>query len=148
MTGRTDGTGADVPMDDGAPPSHQPHVEDEFANDGQQADEEEDEEELEQRVRILPGSTDTAASFEFKNEGHTLGNALRFIIMKNPDVEFCAYSIPHPSEDVMNIRIQTYDGTAVSALSKGLKDLQGLCDVMTDEFTRERDTFAVDKMES
>ena len=30
----------------------------------------------------LPGSTDTAASFEFTDEGHTLGNALRYIIMK------------------------------------------------------------------
>lgn len=30
----------------------------------------------------LPGSTPTAASFEFIEEGHTLGNALRFIIMK------------------------------------------------------------------
>ena len=30
----------------------------------------------------LPGSTDTAASFEFTREDHTLGNALRYIIMK------------------------------------------------------------------
>ncbi len=30
----------------------------------------------------LPGSTDTAASFEFIEEGHTMGNALRYIIMK------------------------------------------------------------------
>lgn len=30
----------------------------------------------------LPGSTDTAASFEILNEDHTLGNALRYIIMK------------------------------------------------------------------
>lgn len=30
----------------------------------------------------LPGSTATAASFEFLDEGHTLGNALRYIIMK------------------------------------------------------------------
>merc|ERR1712225_223245 len=36
----------------------------------------------EQRIRILPGSSDTAASFEFKKEDHTLGNALRYIIMK------------------------------------------------------------------
>jgi DNA-directed RNA polymerase subunit L len=33
-------------------------------------------------TRQLPGSTPTAASFEFLNEGHTLGNALRYIIMK------------------------------------------------------------------
>jgi hypothetical protein len=30
----------------------------------------------------LPGSTDTAASFEFAKEDHTLGNALRWVIMK------------------------------------------------------------------
>ena len=30
----------------------------------------------------LPGSTERAASFEFLNEDHTLGNALRYIIMK------------------------------------------------------------------
>jgi len=30
----------------------------------------------------LPGSSETAASFEFKDEDHTLGNALRYIIMK------------------------------------------------------------------
>lgn len=33
-------------------------------------------------VLQLPGSTPTAASFEFRDEGHTLGNALRYIIMK------------------------------------------------------------------
>lgn len=71
----------------------------------------------------------------------------------SPDVEFCAYTIPHPSEAKMNVRIQTYgrrpparqiqgtsrltsltEGTAVDALQKGLRDLAGICDVMTEEF--------------
>ena len=72
----------------------------------------------------LSGSTETAASFQFDGEDHTLGNALRYIIHKkcvivfctheekltnaSPDVEFCGYSIPHPSEAKMNLRIQTY----------------------------------------
>lgn len=30
----------------------------------------------------LPGASDTAASFQFEGEDHTLGNALRYIIMK------------------------------------------------------------------
>jgi len=30
----------------------------------------------------MPGATDSAASFEFLNEDHTLGNALRYVIMK------------------------------------------------------------------
>ncbi|EEA18941.1 DNA-directed RNA polymerase I and III 14 KDA polypeptide [Talaromyces marneffei ATCC 18224] len=62
----------------------------------------------ENRITILSGATDTAASFQFKEEGHTLGNALRYVIMKNPKVEFCGYTIPHPSEAKMNLRIQTY----------------------------------------
>ena len=34
------------------------------------------------KLQQLPGSTLTAASYEFTNEDHTLGNALRHIIMK------------------------------------------------------------------
>jgi DNA-directed RNA polymerases I and III subunit RPAC2 len=141
----------------------------------------------------LPGSSETAASFEFKDEDHTLGNALRYIIMKkyvclprtkhrwlflepkfmlqylnkcswlffsscSPDVEFCGYSIPHPSEALMNIRIQTYgqygsyiistqltafiEGTtAVEALEKGFDDLMDLCDVVVDKFVEAREAF-------
>ncbi|ROW17763.1 hypothetical protein VPNG_00725 [Cytospora leucostoma] len=104
----------------------------------------------ENKLFLLPGSTPTAASFEFREEGHTLGNALRYIIMKNPEVEFCAYAIPHPSEAKMNMRIQTYGKssrarprptpprkqgtTAIDALKKGLKDVQDLCDVVAEKF--------------
>ncbi|KAK4190392.1 putative DNA-directed RNA polymerases I and III subunit RPAC2 [Podospora australis] len=140
----------DVSMDD-APTSHQPQqdesmmdqdeVEDDEENDGEEEEEEEEEEEV-QRVKLLPGSTETAASFEFANEGHTLGNALRYVIMKNPEVEFCAYAIPHPSEAKMNVRIQTYEGTtAIQALEKGLADLQDLCDVVNDKFLEARQKF-------
>ena len=87
-------------------------------------------------INQLPGYSDTAASFEFLDEDHTMGNALRYMIMKkyvshllsitpldscscsrwltysplynSPEVEFCGYSIPHPAEAKMNIRIQTY----------------------------------------
>ncbi|KAL5696404.1 hypothetical protein EMGR_004940 [Emarellia grisea] len=100
----------------------------------------------------LPGATETAASFQFEGEGHTLGNALRYAIMKNPEVEFCGYTIPHPSEAKMNLRIQTYDSTtAVEALEKGLEALMDLCDVVTDKFTSARDAFnaaQADKMTS
>lgn len=106
----------------------------------------------EKRIIVLPGATETAASFQFEGEGHTLGNALRYAIMKNPQVEFCGYTIPHPSETKMNLRIQTYDTTnAVEALEKGLDSLMDLCDVVTDKFTASRDAFnasEADKMNS
>ncbi|KAK3302480.1 DNA-directed RNA polymerase [Chaetomium strumarium] len=144
--------GSDVAMEE-APPSHQPESRDDMSVDqdengdaedveDEEMDEDEEEEEV-QRVRLLPGSTPTAASFEFLNEGHTLGNALRYVIMKNPDVEFCAYAIPHPSEAKMNVRIQTFEGTtAIQALEKGLRDLQELCDVVSDKFIDARERFA------
>ncbi|CAK7273505.1 RNA polymerase subunit AC19 [Sporothrix epigloea] len=120
------------------------NAEDDLADEGSGAVEGEDEEEEEeetQRVRLLPGSTPSAASFEFLEENHTMGNALRFIIMKNPDVEFCAYAIPHPSEAKMNIRIQTYEGTAIDALEKGLRDLQDLCDVVGEKYWEARNQY-------
>ncbi|KAJ4366850.1 RNA polymerase subunit AC19 [Neocucurbitaria cava] len=99
------------------------------------------------RIRVLAGATETAASFQFDGEDHTLGNALRYIIMKNPDVEFCGYSIPHPSEAKMNLRIQTYDGVSVyTVLEKGLEDLMAMCDVVEEKFTVARDEF-VNRME-
>nr|OQO20553.1 hypothetical protein B0A51_11729 [Rachicladosporium sp. CCFEE 5018] len=95
-----------------------------------------------QRLRLLPGSTDTAASFAFEKEDHTLGNALRYMITKNPDVEFCGYSIPHPSEAVLHLRIQTWDGVSVyEVLRKGLDDLSDLCDAVEDKFKVSRDSF-------
>ncbi|KAF3483713.1 DNA-directed RNA polymerase I and III 14 KDA polypeptide [Arthroderma uncinatum] len=117
-------------------------------------EEEEEDEEAEfiandhQRITILPGAVETAASFQFEGEDHTLGNALRYVIMKNPDVEFCGYTMPHPSEPKMNLRIQTYDSTNVfTVLEKGLDDLMDLCDVVTEKFTISRDNFEASKMQ-
>lgn len=90
------------------------------------------------KIQLLPGATTdgTAASFQITDEDHTLGNALRYMIMKNEDVEFCGYSIPHPSENKLNIRIQTYGKmTAVEALHKGLDDLADLCTHVEEEFS-------------
>ncbi|KAF8069430.1 RPC19 [Scenedesmus sp. PABB004] len=59
----------------------------------------------------------TGTTFAVVEEDHTLANALRFFLNKNPQVTFCGYSIPHPTEDVVNIRVQTTgEVTAAQAL--------------------------------
>ncbi|KAH7581030.1 DNA-directed RNA polymerases I and III subunit RPAC2 [Nakaseomyces glabratus] len=102
--------------------------------------EDQEEESLKTKIKLLPQATSedgTCASFQIAQEDHTLGNALRYIIMKNPEVEFCGYSIPHPSEELLNLRIQTYGNiTAVDALQKGLDDLIDLCDAVKDKFVQ------------
>ncbi|KAK5093716.1 RNA polymerase subunit AC19 [Exophiala xenobiotica] len=101
-----------------------------------------------EKLVILPGQTSHAASFQIEQEDHTLGNSLRYFINKNPDVEFCGYTIPHPSETKMHIRIQTWEDTpttAFDALRKGLEDMIEACDVVTEKFTDARDGFEASK---
>jgi DNA-directed RNA polymerase I and III subunit RPAC2 len=80
-------------------------------------------------------------------------------------VELCGYSIPHPSENHLNIRIQIYrtplfppytppsytklnipaeyedETRPVDALLKGLDDLSDLCDIVKEKFVAACDEF-------
>jgi len=88
---------------------------------------------------------DSCKTFIFKNEGHTLGNALRFVISHYPEVKFCGHTIPHPSENELHLRIQTMTGeSAVDVLRKGLQDLEQICDVTEDTFNSAVDKWRAD----
>ncbi|CAI2184128.1 162_t:CDS:2, partial [Funneliformis geosporum] len=81
-------------------------------------------------------------TFNITGEDHTLGNALRYMIIQNPEVDYCGYSIPHPSEDKLNIRIQTTENTtAVDAMRKGLEDLKSLCAKVSETFYKANKDF-------
>lgn len=85
---------------------------------------------------ISEGSLDDyTKTFSINDEDHTLANALRYLIMKNPNVIFCGYTIPHPSENKVNLRIQTNkQTTALETLEKGLRDLQSVCEHVNETF--------------
>ncbi|KTF88381.1 hypothetical protein cypCar_00036356 [Cyprinus carpio] len=52
----------------------------------------------------------------------------RVVCFYSQDVEFCGYSITHPSESKINFRIQTRDGVAASEpLRSGLNNLTEVC---------------------
>lgn len=78
----------------------------------------------------------TSATYSFLNEDHTLGNLLRNVIIKNHQVEFCAYSVPHPSEPVMNLRLQVHEsaGDTKKVLRHGLKRISKMSDVLLEKF--------------
>ncbi|VDD86339.1 unnamed protein product [Enterobius vermicularis] len=40
-------------------------------------------------------------------EDHTIGNSLKHILCKMPNIEFCGYNVPHPLEDKIVVRVQT-----------------------------------------
>ncbi|TBU55383.1 RBP11-like subunits of RNA polymerase [Dichomitus squalens] len=90
------------------------------------------------KIQILKGAASdlSAATYQIHDESHTIGNALRWMLMKNPKVEFCGYSVPHPSENHINMRIQMYDGlSSLAALLQALKDLDDLCVTIDDAYT-------------
>ena len=79
-------------------------------------------------IREASSTDDFSKTFSLNDEDHTLANSLRYLIMKNPNVIFCGYTIPHPSEIKVNFRIQTNrQVTALEVLEKGLKDFAEVC---------------------
>merc|ERR1719245_2487632 len=80
-------------------------------------------------------SGDTCRTFIFHKENHTLGNALRHVLLMSPRVMFAGYSIPHPAEDQMHLRIQTIeDYPAQEALKQALHDLKSMATVSKQKF--------------
>ncbi|XP_013161782.1 PREDICTED: DNA-directed RNA polymerases I and III subunit RPAC2 [Papilio xuthus] len=92
------------------------------------------------KISELPGDEEsglTCRTYVFQDESHTLGNALKCIINRYDDVDFCGYTVPHPAESKMHFRIQTKETPALEVLKRGLKDLQKVCDHTIDLFEKE-----------
>ena len=88
-----------------------------------------------------PADDVSNATYSFYGEDHTLGNLLRNQIVKNKNVEFCAYSVPHPSEAICNVRIQLTQSDNEAAqidtnkvLKASLKRVSRVCDALTEKF--------------
>ncbi|KAJ6482168.1 hypothetical protein C8R47DRAFT_1178198 [Mycena vitilis] len=85
------------------------------------------------KVTIMKGATPdlSAATYQIHDESHTVGNALRWMLMKNA---------PHPSENVIQVRIQMYDNlSSLSALISALADLDALCETIEDAYVADKD---------
>ena len=90
----------------------------------------------EEGLLILQEQNDKrCATYVFNNEDHTLGNLLRTILSGHADVEFVGYSIPHPSEPKMNLRLQTLSKDTNDVLNEGLRTVQNLAKTLRESFT-------------
>ena len=85
-------------------------------------------------AKLKDEEDERCCTFILHNEDHTLGNSLRYIIMKDPDVVYCGYSVPHPSEHKINLRIQTRSKPAYEILKNALLELQKVCNHILDTF--------------
>ena len=67
------------------------------------------------------------------------------MLMKNPEVEFAGYSIPHPSENKINLRIQTYKTPCLTTLYRALDDITNVCDHVLDSIDQAEQKFSGQK---
>ena len=85
---------------------------------------------------VKQGPSNMSSTFIFGNEDHTLGNSIRYILMQQKHTEFCGYSVPHPYEPKMNVRLQTSELPAIEVLKNGLRDLEETANILDDKFTQ------------
>ncbi|CEG38170.1 dna-directed rna polymerases i and iii subunit rpac2-like [Plasmopara halstedii] len=94
------------------------------------------------KLDVFSTTSEYSKTYVFHDEDHTLGNALRYVLMRNPDVDFCGYTIPHPSEPKMHIRLQTRQGApADEVLRSGLTDLRKISMQIGDAYRKELKSF-------
>ena len=69
-----------------------------------------EDESQENRLTYTPDSKKpNAATFVMHKEDHTLGNLIRIQLLRDPNVRFAAYRMPHPLIYETHIRIETMD---------------------------------------
>lgn len=99
------------------------------------------------RSMSSPGSLPPGAArlsrltFSVKGENHTLGNAVRSILARKVGVSFAGYAVPHPTQNLMNIRVQTTGRPAVDTLRESLADLSEMCDSMLERYEEEENRY-------
>ncbi|KAG2673279.1 hypothetical protein I3843_13G070600 [Carya illinoinensis] len=81
-------------------------------------------------------SDNTKSTFSLADEDHTLANAIRFTLNQDPRVSFSGYSIPHPSENRVNIRVQTTGAPAGEVLKDACQDLMMMCQHVRSTFDK------------
>ena len=97
----------------------------------------------EDKLKIIPDKEEGNfnCTYTFQNEDHTLGNILRYMLMKDKNTNFCGYSIPHPSEDVMNIRLQTKEENTNQIMGKAMDRVVEIGDILSEKFKKALNDF-------
>jgi DNA-directed RNA polymerase II subunit RPB11 len=82
-----------------------------------------------------------AATIRLAKEDYTLGNLLRNALLRNPNVVFAAYRLPHPLEHniLINVRTNEFEepeNAFLGALDAVLRDIEKLQTDWKNEFDR------------
>lgn len=86
------------------------------------------------KIEFAASDDEKALTVTFTGEDHTLGNALRHVLSKHSATDFVGYSVPHPNEPIMNMRLQTTDQNSLSVFRLGTEQLEGCCEAVLEKF--------------
>jgi DNA-directed RNA polymerase I and III subunit RPAC2 len=86
-------------------------------------------------VHIQENADRTELVLTLRGEGHTLGNALRYMLTREPGVQQVGYTIPHPSEDCLKLYVVSKPGSrALDSVKLALFHLTQLCDIVGEKY--------------
>mmetsp|Transcript_10315 Transcript_10315/g.26692 ORF Transcript_10315/g.26692 Transcript_10315/m.26692 type:complete len:199 (-) Transcript_10315:221-817(-) len=89
-----------------------------------------------ERIQIHPdGKVPDAVVFHIWLEDHTLGNSIRMELLRNENVLFAGYKVPHPLNNMIELRVQTLPRcTPEEAVRLAVRNLKAECSSMLDQF--------------
>lgn len=64
-----------------------------------------------------------SATYKIEIEDHTLGDLIRIFLLKNEEVKFAGYRLPHPLENILEIKVQTNEKHPNAAMKTTLAQL-------------------------
>lgn len=75
------------------------------------------------KMEVIQNEKNTL-EFYLLNERHTIANLLKEKLVKNSDVEFCAYKLDHPMEDKSRFIIKTSGKNPKKILEETIKEIK------------------------
>ncbi|KAF8819599.1 Dna-directed Rna polymerase II RPB11A, partial [Cardiosporidium cionae] len=73
-------------------------------------------------------------SFTIYLEDHTLGNILKTQLLKDPDVMFVGYRIPHPLENKLEVRLRTSSKEPLICMYEAAEEMKKICSHLKIDF--------------
>ena len=65
-----------------------------------------------------------SVTYRLPLEDHTVGDLLRIYLLKHKEVKFAGYKVPHPLDDVVEVKVQTAHEDTGKVVKDTLKGLQ------------------------
>lgn len=82
-----------------------------------------------ERIEIVSSGSENNIIAHFNEEGHTLGNSLRWMVSQDPETKFCSYDTSMDPVK-MSLRVITFEKPALTVTDEAMQNLEKMSDHM------------------